>query len=234
MRMGGSRCLAIIPARGGSKSIPLKNIRPLGGKPLLAYTIEAAKQSRYLDRCVVSTDHAEIAKVASEYGAEVYTRPADLATDEAPTEWTLLHVLEVLEKDGYCPDIVVTLEPTSPLRTARLIDQCIEAVLQGNADSVLTVKEVRACMGRISNRQFEFLIKNQPRRRQDREPLYQESSTVYVTKTDTLLRRRSVLGDRLKAVVVSDEEAVDINTPLDLVIAEAVLRWKHEGAHRHD
>ncbi|MFZ1841896.1 MAG: acylneuraminate cytidylyltransferase, partial [Nitrospira sp.] len=88
--------LAVIPARGGSKSIPLKNIRPLNGIPLLAFTIQAAKRSAYLDRYVVSTDHADIVRVAREYGAEVIERPADLATDQAPTEWALLHALEVL------------------------------------------------------------------------------------------------------------------------------------------
>jgi CMP-2-keto-3-deoxyoctulosonic acid synthetase len=131
---GGSAALmhvlAVIPARGGSKSIPLKNIRPLNGTPLLAFTIQAAKRSAYLDRCVVSTDHPDIARVARDYGAEVIERPADLATDQAPTEWALLHALEVLAKDGYRPEYVVTLEPTSPLRTTELIDRCIAEAIR--------------------------------------------------------------------------------------------------------
>ena len=217
--------LAVIPARGGSKSIPLKNIRPLAGKPLLAYTIEAAKQSRYLDRCVVSTDHDEIAKVAAGYGAEVIHRPPEYATDEAPTELALLHAVGSLGQSGYRPDYVVTLEPTSPLRTAELIDRCIElAMKQAEADCVMTVTETRKCYGRIVEGRFEYLFPDQPRRRQDRTPLYEESSTVYVTRTSALQRDRSVVGRVRYAVVVDDSrQAIDINEPLDFMLAEAAL-----------
>lgn len=217
--------LAVIPARGGSKSIPLKNIRPLNGIPLLAFTIQAAKRSAYLDRCVVSTDHAEIARVAREYGAEVIERPADLATDQAPTEWALLHALEVLVRDGYRPEFVVTLEPTSPLRSTELIDRCIaEAIRHPEMDCVMTVAETRKCYGRLLDGRFEYLFPDQPRRRQERQPLYEESSTVYVTRTNVLERDRSVLGRTRYGVVVKDpREAIDINEPLDFIVAEAVL-----------
>jgi N-acylneuraminate cytidylyltransferase len=217
--------LAVIPARGGSKSIPLKNIKPLAGKPLLAYTIETAKQSRYLDRCVVSTDHDDIAKVAAVYGAEVIHRPPEYATDKAPTELALLHAVGTLGQAGYRPDYVVTLEPTSPLRSAGLIDRCIElAMKRTEADCVMTVIETRKCYGRILDGRFEYLFPDQPRRRQDRTPLYEESSTVYVTRTSTLERHRSVLGLVRYAVVVDDpREAIDINEPLDFILAEAAL-----------
>ncbi len=162
--------LGVIPARGGSKSIPLKNIRPLNGMPLLAYTIQAAKQSTFLDRCVVSTDHADIAAVARAHGAEVIDRPAELATDQAPTEGALLQVLEVLGRQGYRPEFVVTLEPTSPFRTTTLIDRCIAtAIEQQETDCVLTVTETRKCYGRLVDGRFEYLFPNQPRRRQERE-----------------------------------------------------------------
>lgn len=231
--MPAERSLGVIPARGGSKSIPLKNIQLLCGKPLLLYTIDAARQSRYLDRCVVSTDHPEIARVASEYGAEVVTRPAELATDQAPTELALLHVLRCLEKDGYRPDLIVTLEPTSPLRTARLIDLCIRTALeQPEADCVLTVTETRKCYGRIIEGEFEYLFPNQPRRRQDRQPLYEESSTVYVTRTAALLANQSVLGKVRYAVIVDDtREAMDINEPLDFLVAEAILEQRRLEAN---
>jgi N-acylneuraminate cytidylyltransferase len=217
--------LAVIPARGGSRSIPLKNIKPLAGKPLLAYTIDAAKRSRHLDRCVVSTDHDEIAKVAAAHGAEVIHRPPEYATDEAPTELALLHAVGELRQAGYRPDYVVTLEPTSPLRTAELIDRCIEMAMQRTeADCVMTVIETRKCYGRILDGRFEYLFPDQPRRRQDRTPLYEESSTVYVTRTGALERHRSVLGVVRYAVVVDDpREAIDINEPLDFILAEAAL-----------
>ena len=211
--------LAVIPARGGSKSIPLKNIRPLNGIPLLAFTIQAAKRSAYLDRYVVSTDHADIVRVAREYGAEVIERPADLATDQAPTEWALLHALEVLARQSYRPEFVVTLEPTSPLRSTELIDRCIAEL-----DCVMTVADTRKCYGRLQDGRFEYLFPDQPRRRQERQPLYEESSTVYVTRTEVLERDRSVLGRTRYGVVVEDpREAIDINEPLDFIVAEAVL-----------
>ncbi|MBA5869742.1 MAG: NTP transferase domain-containing protein [Nitrospira sp. CR2.1] len=217
--------LGVIPARGGSKSIPLKNIRPLNGMPLLAYTIRAANQSTVLDRCVVSTDHPDIAAAARAYGAEVIDRPAELATDHAPTEGALLQVLDVLGRLGYRPDYVVTLEPTSPFRTAALIDRCVAtAIEQPDIDCVLTVTETRKCYGRLVDGRFEYLFPNQPRRRQERQPLYEESSTVYVTRTTALARDRSVLGRTRVGVVVADSrEALDINEPLDFLIAEAVL-----------
>ncbi|MEX5216601.1 MAG: acylneuraminate cytidylyltransferase family protein [Nitrospira sp.] len=217
--------LAVIPARGGSRSIPFKNIKPLAGKPLLAYTIDAAKRSRHLDRCVVSTDHDEIAKVAAAHGAEVIRRPPEYATDEAPTELALLHAVGELRQAGYRPDYVVTLEPTSPLRTAELIDRCIESAMNRiEADCVMTVTETRKCYGRILEGRFEYLFPDQPRRRQDRTPLYEESSTVYVTRTGALERHRSVLGVVRYAVVVDDpREAIDINEPLDFILAEAAL-----------
>jgi N-acylneuraminate cytidylyltransferase len=220
-----TQVLAIIPARGGSKSIPLKNIRLLNGIPLLAFTIRAAKRSTHLDRCVVSTDHPEIAKVARDYGAEVIERPAELATDQAPTEGALLQVLDVLGREGYRPDYVVTLEPTSPFRTTALIDRCIEAArAHQEVDCVLTVTETRKCYGRLVDGRFEYLFPNQPRRRQERQPLYEESSTVYVTRTSALERDRSVLGRSRHGMIVEDPcEALDINEPLDFIVAEAVL-----------
>lgn len=217
--------LAVIPARGGSRSIPLKNIKLLAGKPLLAYTVEAAKQSRYLDRCVVSTDDEEIAKAADQCGVEVVRRPVEYATDQAPTEWALLHALEIVRASGHQPEFVVTLEPTSPLRTARLIDRCIElAIERADADCIMTVTETRKCYGRLVEGRFEYLFPDQPRRRQDRTPLYEESSTVYVTRTRALERDRSVLGKTRYALIVEDpREAIDINEPLDFLIAEAAL-----------
>lgn len=227
--------LAVIPARGGSKSIPLKNIYPLCGRPLLVYTIEAARASRYIRRCIVSTDHPEIAKVAADHGAEVVLRPPELATDAAPTEWALIHAIETLDEKGFKVDFVVTLEPTSPLRTTRLIDLCIgKAIEEPDADCVMTVKETRKCYGRLVKGRFEYLLQNQPRRRQDREPLYEESSTVYVTRTSSLFHYKSVIGKQIYAVIVEDpEEIVDINEPLDIVIAEAIMN-KRKQAVRHD
>lgn len=223
------RVIGIIPARGGSKSVPKKNIRPLLGRPLIAYTIDEARKSKHLERIVVSTDDPETAQICVALGAEVIARPPELATDAAPTELALIHAVETLRSEGYEPDAVVTLEPTSPLRTARLIDRCIEALWEHDADAVISVRETRACLGTMTDGRFEYLIKNQPRRRQERAPLYQESSTVYVTRTGTLLQRKLVLGEKLYSVIADEDEAIDINTPLDFVIVEAVMRWRQQG-----
>ena len=218
------RTLGVIPARGGSKGIPRKNLAPLGGVPLLLHTIRAAQGATLLDCTVVSTDDDEIARVAREAGAEVVERPSELAADDTPTEDALIHAVETVGS----PEFVVTLEPTSPLRTARLIDECIAAALEG-ADAVVTVAETRDVLGRVVDGRFEHLEPGQPRRRQLREALYRELSTVYVTRTRHLLERRSVLADGARAVVVPDEEALDVNTDLDLAVAEALLRRRSGG-----
>lgn len=219
--------LAVIPARGGSKSVPLKNIRELCGKPLIAYTIESAQKSISINKLVVSTDHPQIAQVARDFSTDVIIRPAELATDAAPTEWALLHVLDELKRlYGFEPDIVLTLEPTSPFRTPQLIDRCVEVFKTTKADSVIGVVESRSCYGKIINGKFEFLFPGQPRRRQERIPLYKESSTIYGTKTNILRQKKSVLGDILYPVIVSEEEAIDINTPFDFEFAEVYMKLK--------
>ncbi len=219
--------LAVIPARGGSKSVPLKNIRELCGKPLIAYTIESAQKSISINKLVVSTDHPQIAQVAKEFNTEVIVRPAELATDETPTEWALLHVLDELKRMyGFEPDIVLTLEPTSPFRTPQLIDRCVEVFKTTEADSVIGVIESRSCYGKIIDGKFEFLFPGQSRRRQERIPLYKESSTIYGTKTNILRQKKSVLGDILYPVIVSEEEAIDINTPFDFEFAEVYMKLK--------
>lgn len=216
------RTLGVIPARGGSKGFPRKNLAPLAGVPLLVHTIRAAQGAALLDRTVVSTEDAEIARVAREAGAEVVERPPELAGDESPTEDALIHAVETLD----APEFVVTLEPTSPLRTSRLIDECIRLALEG-ADAVVTVAETRDVLGRVVDGQFRHLEPGQPRRRQLREPLYREVSTVYVTRTAHLLGRRSVLADDARAVVVAPDEALDVNSELDVAIAEALLAWRN-------
>jgi len=217
--------LGIIPARGGSKSIPLKNIKNLGGRPLISYTIEAAKGSSLISRLVVSTDDRRIAKVCADYDCEVIERPGELSTDTASTESALIHVLEVLENtEGFRPDIVVTLEPTSPFRTSELIDDALKVFHTTDADSVIGVVETRACYGRIVDGVFKHLFPQQPRRRQDREPLYEECGAIYATRTETLLDKKSVLGDRLYPVIVSQIGAIDINGIEDFNMARELIK----------
>jgi len=217
--------LGVIPARGGSKGIPLKNIKLLFGKPLIHYSIEEAKKSNNLNRFVVSTDHPEIKEIAQSYNCEVIVRPPELATDEARTEPTLIHALDYLkESEGFRPDIVLTLEPTSPFRTAKIIDRCVKIFSETNADSVIALVPSLKCYGKIINGKFEFLFHNQQRRRQEREPLYKEASTIWGTKTKILRERQSIFGDHLYPLIVDESEAIDINTKYDFKYAEYMMK----------
>jgi len=225
------KLLGIIPARGGSKSIPLKNIKLLNGKPLIEYTIETALGTKLFDRIVVSTDHEEIMSVCAKYSdIDIIKRPSNLATDDARTEGALIHVCDVLKKrDSFVPEIVMTLEPTSPLRSKKTIERCLQIFEKSDADSVIGVVETRACYGKIVNDKFQFLFPNQPRRRQDRDPLYKESSTIYATKLSVLKERKSVFGDFLVPLVISLYEAMDVNDEFDFQLIKLLLEIKNEN-----
>ncbi len=135
--------ISIIPAREGSKRIPKKNLKLLDRKPLIYYTLQEALKLRYLDRIIVSTEDEEIAEVSKKHGTEVIKRPKDLARDESPTIDAILHALDFLGKDGYVPEIVVLLQPSSPLRNGQYIDNAIELFLKKNCESVVSVCEIK-------------------------------------------------------------------------------------------
>jgi CMP-N-acetylneuraminic acid synthetase len=220
---------AIIPARGGSKRIPRKNLEPLLGEALVVRAIRAARAAASVTRTIVSTDDDEIAELSSAHEAEVIVRPPELATDRASTEDVLLHVLDELEQRGEpLPAYVATIEPTSPLRTPDLLDACIRLAVARHADAVVTVAETRDLYGRLDGDRFAFLDPIRVPRR-NRVPLYREVGVAYVTRTEWLREHRSIVGDRLHAVVVPDERAIDVNTTFDLVVAEATLAALREG-----
>jgi len=220
--------IGIIPARGGSKSIPLKNIRLFNGKPLIEYSIESALKSGVLDKIVVSTDHDGIAKVCEKYkDVEIIFRPKKLSTDEALTESALLSVCDELEeKNNFIPDIVLTLEPTSPMRTAQTIKNSIEILKKQKFDSVIGVLETYGVYGKIVNGCYEHLVPNQARRRQERQPLYMECSTIYATTLQTLRRKNSVIGDKVYPLKINKFEAMDINDEYDFLLAEVFQNIK--------
>lgn len=224
--------LGIVPARGGSKSIPRKNLRQLGDHPLLAYAIAAGLQARLVDRVIVSTDDPEIAEVGRQYGAEVpFMRPASLATDSAPDFPLFLHALERLEADeGYRPDIVVQLRPTSPLRPPGLVDAAVEALLADpTADCARSVT-------RPSQNPFKMwkdgpggslvpLVPtdlhepyNMPRQALPR--VYWQTGHVDAIRTSTILEQQSLTGRRIIPVHCDPEYCVDIDHEADLQLAE--------------
>ena len=136
------KIISIIPARGGSKRLPRKNILLLAGKPLIAYSIEQSFKSKYIDRTIVSTEDKEIAETSKKYRAEIIKRPKELATDEATTLVVLQHVLSVLREQNYNPDVVVLLQPTSPLRKTSQIDESIRKLIDNNANMVVSASEL--------------------------------------------------------------------------------------------
>lgn len=218
--------IGIIPARGGSKGIPLKNIKLLNGKPLIEYTIETALASGVLDKIIVSTDNDEIARISAKFeNIDIVIRPKELSEDNSTTESALIHVCDYLIKnEGMYADYVITLEPTSPLRSVNTIRNCVKILFETKFDSVVGVTEVKSVLGRIKDNKFFHLFPNQPRRRQDREGLYQESSTIYGTSIDMLRFKKSVLGDSVYALIIPKNESFDINEQLDFEIVEFLMK----------
>lgn len=219
--------LVVVPARGGSKGIPGKNIYPLCGKPLLCYTLEALSQCKTPLTIAVSTDSARIRDVASMFpNVEIIDRPAELSGDTASTEAALLHALDYMEGQGVRFDRVITAQPTSPFRTDRTVDAFIQAfeAHSDRYDAQLTLSENRCDFWvKLPNGEFRRLYPDAPRRRQEREPLYAEDSCIYITKADALRKTHSVLGSQCAGFLIDSLEAIDINTPEDLLYAEAIF-----------
>ena len=186
--------------------MPRKNLRLLCGKPLIAWTIEAARASKLLDRCVVSTEDAEIAAVARKYGAAVLDRPAELASDDASTLAVLQHALQFCEAQA-----MVVLQPTSPIRSPGLIDRCIERFLASDADSLAT----GFCCKYVEYAKNDL-------RRQDINGFFYDDGNVYVIRAD-LLRQGDRYGTKIEHFTTSRSENIDIDEEFDLWLAEKVL-----------
>ncbi len=218
--------LAIIPARGGSKGIPRKNIQPLVGKPLLAYTIEHAHATPAISRVVVSTDDAEIAAVAEQYGAEVIWRPAEISGDDATSESALLHALDHLrDSEGYEPDLVVFLQATSPLRQPDDIQKAIETLQQQGADSLLSVAPSHVFLWRLVNGRAEpvnYDYRQRPRR-QERAPEYIENGSIYIFKPWVLREQSNRLGGKIALYVMDPLDSLQVDEPSDLALIEQVM-----------
>ncbi len=233
--MNTPKILGIITARGGSKGVPGKNIKPLGGKPLIAYTIEAAKKSGVFDRIILTTDDPKIADVAKEYGCEVpFMRPAELSGDSVQHLPVLRHAVEWLkEHEGYAPDYAMTLHPTSPFRKAEHIKQAVDIILKTGADSVLGVSEIPGHYSPHKSMTVDAKgaltlfngkpVKQRTMRRQDLSTCYFSNGTIYLYKTANLFRDEGpagFFGDDVRALVIDPKYSLDIDTPDDWDLAE--------------
>jgi len=228
--------LGIIPARGGSKRIPGKNIKLIGGKPLIAWTIEAAKGSK-INRIIVSTDDSKIARTAKRYGAEVpFLRPTDLAGDKLGIEPVLIHTLEWLVKEeNYHPDAIALLMPTSPLRQKKHINEAINIFTKKKPDSVVSVIEARANQNpywilKKNNKGECVLFTDQPlteiiTRSQDLPACYSRNDMIYLLKPANLKEKKpNLYGKKVELYVMDDFYNADINTPEDLFICRQKMK----------
>ncbi len=242
MRMNKKiRVLGIIPARGGSKGIPKKNIVSLGGRPLISYTIHAAKESKLLDACIVSTDDPKIASIARSYGADVpFLRPKRFAKDLSPDIEFLIHGLSWVKKyRGWNPEIIVILQPTSPSRSGRDIDEVIRAMQKNRCDSIRTVidpspynpfkmwhftkKKELLMRPVLPTKRFSQLGTDVPR--QLLPKYYLQVGLVYATKAKCI-EKGKVWGPRMCGYIIPSEKFTDIDTPKDLKRAgELIKKW---------
>ena len=221
------KIVSIIPARGGSKGVPRKNIRNLAGKPLIAYTIEQSLQSRLIDRTIVSTEDGEIAEVAQQYGAEVpFLRPTELAGDHAPTMEVLLHAVNLLEKqEQYNFDILVLLHITTPLRNVQDIYSCVSMLVEAKADNVFSVTESHRNpyfnMVETGDDGIATLVKkgNFPTR-QAAPKVYDMNASIYVWWKDILKKEKKIFLKKSHVYVMPKERSIDIDDELDFKIAE--------------
>jgi CMP-N,N'-diacetyllegionaminic acid synthase len=226
----GKTFLAIIPARGGSKRLPNKNILPLAGKPMLLWTIESAMQSKYLDEIILSTDSDDIIKVVENYKIKTIKRPPELASDTAKTVDVVNHVMENIDKEY---DFIVLLQPTSPLRTSNHIDEAIEQLIKLNADAIISVTEVDHsplwCNILPESLSMEnFISENiKHKRSQDLPKFYRLNGAIYICKTKKFIEEDTFfLQENVYAYIMDKKSSIDIDEELNFKLAEIILKEK--------
>lgn len=227
------KVVCVIPARGGSKGVPRKNIKPLAGKPLIAYTIEQSLQSKYIDRTIVSTEDSEIADISKQYGAEVpFMRPDALAGDQVATVDVLLQAINWLEEeDKYNFDILVLLHTTTPLRAVKDIDSCIKMLVEAKADNVFSVTEAHRNpyfnMVEVDDNGIATLAKKGDfTTRQSAPKVYDMNSSIYVWCKDVLKNEKKIFLKKSHIYVMPKERSIDIDDNFDFKIAEFLITNK--------
>jgi CMP-N-acetylneuraminic acid synthetase len=223
--------LGLVPARGGSKGVPGKNVRPLAGHTLLEYTVRAARESSVLDRVILSTDSLEIADAGRRAGLEVpFMRPAALAADDTPMVPVIEHALGEIARHGWSPDIVVLLQPTSPLRRPEHIRDAVAMLRETEADSVVTVVELPRHLSpdyvmRIDGGRLKQFLPEGARvtRRQDARPAYSRDGTVYAFRRSTIEQLGGIYGNDCRPLVIDTNDSLSIDSQADWDEAERRL-----------
>lgn len=225
-----SRAIAIITARGGSKGIPRKNLVSVGGKPLIAWTIEAAQGCKSIEHILVTSDDEEILSISQSLGATTLKRPTELATDTARVGPVLTHALEYVQKQGTLPKLVVYLQPTSPLRTTDHLNQAFALFADKNADALISVYPIgnevlKAYV--LGEQGFLTGIRNNDYpnfNRQDLPQVYMPNGAIYILRSKDFLKHSKFLVDRTIPFIMTQEESIDINTNDDIDIVDRILR----------
>lgn len=224
------KILAIIPARGGSKGIPHKNIMKICKKPLIAYSIEAAKESKYIDYILVSTDDTCIKEVSLSYGAKVpFLRPDEISTDRAKSIDVVLHGIDYLKEHNENFDYVILLQPTSPLRTSDDIDTAIESVIEANKDSLISVCECSEnpiLMRTIEREKLKPVLEfnGDNLRRQELPTFYVFNGAIYINKVDMLQNKKEFVDENTMPFIMDSTKSIDIDNMIDAKIAEMILK----------
>ena len=225
------KILAIIPARGGSKGIPKKNIIPLNGKPLIAWTIEASRASKYINRTLVSSDSEEILRISQKYMAETIKRPKEISRNNSPFQLLITHVLETLKNKGnYFPDFLVYLQPTSPLRTSADIDKAMEYMLSKKAEALISVYpqdkkflktfivNSKGYLKGAVNDIYPFA------NRQDLPDLFMPNGAIYIIKTSTFIKNKQLFTPKIVPFIMNAEKSIDLDSLGDLRKVEEILK----------
>lgn len=228
--------LAVIPARGGSKGLPKKNILPLLGKPLIGYTIEASQNSDIIEHTLVSTDSLDIARIAETFGAKLpFIRPDYLATDTATSIDVLIHAVEEYEKEiGRKVDNVVLLQPTSPLRTTEHINEAFKLYIENDRTPTVSVCEADSHPYYLRTIKDDLLIpylqvSNNHLRRQDLENVYRLNGAIYITSREFLINNRALYNDQVIPYIMTKQSSVDIDDRIDFITAEAIIKETNNG-----
>ncbi|MGQ0663091.1 MAG: acylneuraminate cytidylyltransferase family protein [Pseudomonadota bacterium] len=234
----GSAVLGLIPARGGSKAIPRKNVAPLAGRPLLAYTVEAALAAKRLGRVLLSTDDPEIAAVGRSLGLEVpFLRPPELARDEAPMLPVMRHALDWARGEGLEVEAVALLQPTSPMRESRHIDEAIELMERAGAETVVSVVEVPHRFNPVSILTMKDGVLSPFRpgpellRRQDKPRVFARNGPAILIVRSAVLGRGALYGNPSVGYVMDERDSLDIDDPWDLRLAELLIAARRHARH---